>query len=213
MVKETATEWSLRTWKDRHVDGYFPNSVQHKGWKIYDEPPVQFMELFETEDFVLEIGCGYGEWMIPVSRMVTLVAGVDIHPTLRAKCVEACDALGVKNVSMFVNDGLTLPFMAESFDTIYSISVFQHIPRSMVRGYLKEAYRVAKPGCKVGFQFRSDRKTEHPDPAEDITVNHTGDFSVGWSVNDVLDACTEVGFLGSVTSHQLHSNNFIGRKS
>lgn len=190
---ETATEWSLRTWKERHQTGYFPNSIQHKNWKVYPAPPVWFTEYCQPrkDDTVLEIGCGYGEWMIPIAPAVAEICGCDIHPLLVEMAAKKFAEHGVSNARTCMGDGTTLPFPAESFSLVYSISVFQHLPREMVCGYLHEAYRVTKPKGRAVLHFRNaDNVGPYPTPAKDIEANHTGDFSCGWTADEVLAAGT-----------------------
>ncbi len=92
---------------------------------------------------------------------------------------------------MGLGDGLTIPQPAASYSLVYSISVFQHMPRAIVYGYLREAARVMRPGGRALFHFR------HADGdgpySEDITDNHTGDFSVGWSLEEAAAACADAG--------------------
>jgi SAM-dependent methyltransferase len=191
-TQETAVEWSLRTWKERHeTGGYFPNSIQHKDWKVYAAPPVWFAEHCQPrkDDTVLEIGSGYGEWMIPIAPMVAEICGCDIHPVLVEMSAKKFASHGVTNARLCMSDGTTLPFARESFSLVYSISVFQHLPREIVLGYIREAFRVTKPGGRAVLHFRNaDNVGPYPTPAKDITANHTGDFSCGWTADEVLAA-------------------------
>lgn len=193
---ESATEWSLRTWKERHeTGGYFPNSTQHNGWRVYETPPPWFMQYCKPKpaDTVLEIGCGYGEWMIPIAPMVAEICGCDIHPVLVEMSAKKFAEHGVCNARMCMSDGTSLPFARESFSLVYSISVFQHLPREMVRGYIREAFRVTRPKGRAVLHFRNaDNVGDFPTPASDITANHTGDFSCGWTAAEVLAAGREV---------------------
>jgi len=205
--EETATEWSLRTWKERHDRGYFPNSKQHAGWKVFES----LYDWFDTiaapgpDDVALEIGAGYGEWMIPLSRRVRSVAGCDIHPDLPAKAVEKFREHGVKNAIFTLCDGTTLPYTGRAFDLVYSISVFQHLPREIVRGYLRESDRVMKPDGRAVHHFRNaDNVGPYPPLATDIEANHTGDFSCGWTADEVREAGEAVGWRCEVHDIGLH---------
>lgn len=205
VASESVTEYSLRTWKERHEQGYFPRSEQHGNWKLYEEfyPPFQASVRFGG--VALEIGCGYGEWMVALANQVTYVTGVDIHESLVTKAEELFKCHEIYNASVIKTDGLTLPFGDDSFSFVYSISTFQHLPRSIVAGYLAEAFRVLSAGGTVAFHFRSSRNWQQanlPQPAKDIEINHTGDFSVGWSRREVKHACSAAGFAGRVTSSE-----------
>lgn len=195
-MKETAEEWSIRTWKARHDVGYFPNSEQHAGWKIYDAMPEWFYLIAQPKsgDVALEVGCGYGEWMIPLAPRVRSVDGVDIHEAPLAKARELFDQYRRLNCRVQRSDGLTLPFLDGSFSLVYSISVFQHLPRSIVQGYLEETARVLAAGGRAVHHFRNaDNVGPYPPLSTDIAANHTGDFSVGWTAAEVLAAAARAG--------------------
>lgn len=204
---ETVWKWSVRTWKERHDQGYFPNSKQHAGWKIYDELPEWFNRFVRPtrEDTALEIGAGYGQWMIPLSPQVRSVDGFDIHPIPIQKGRQLFREHGIENANLVLGDGISIPFYGRWFSLIYSISVFQHLPRPMVRNYIHETERVLAPGGRVAHFFRNaDDVGPHPKPADDITVGHTGDFSVGWTPDQVAAAAEGFPWWTSVLNLGLH---------
>ena len=194
-MKETAEQWSVRTWKARHDVGYFPTSEQHAGWRVYEAMPDWFMRWArpEPQDSALEIGCGYGEWMIPLAPYARRLAGIDIHPEPIAKARELFAERGIENCEVRVSDGLSIPFSGP-FSLVYSISVFQHLPRSIVRGYIEETTRVLGAGGRALHHFRNaDTVGPYPPLAEDIAANHTGDFSCGWTADQVRCAGNDAG--------------------
>lgn len=190
---DAATRFSLDWWRGRHEapDGYFPKMDQHFDWRLYDAPAPWFLKYAEPrpDDDALEVGCGYGQWMAPLAPMVRTVAGVDIHQTLVAKFAEKL--AHIPNASMKLGDGTTLPFADDQFSLVYSISVFQHMPRAIVRGYFAEIARVMKPSGRAVVHFRG---ADGVGPySEDIVENHTGDFSVGWTLDEVATEAERVG--------------------
>jgi len=197
MSRQSATDWSIDWWKKRHDQVYFPVMEQHLDWKVYEAPPAYLVEMAQPtkEDHCLEIGCGYGQWLVPLSKMVASVAGIDIHQILADKAAEKFREHGCSNCQFVLSDGKTIPYLDESFSLIYSISVFQHVPRECVRGYFREAARVLEPGGRVLFQFRH---ADNDGPyAIDIGVNHDRsgqDFSVGWTVEEVMTEAARVGW-------------------
>lgn len=192
---ETAEQWSLRSWAARHDAGYFPNSEQHRNWKVYDRVPEWLSSRVNTSDTVLEIGCGYGEWMIPLAPHVASVTGIDIHNAPILKARELFRAAGLRNAEAYLSSGTDIPYLRDSFAVVYSISVFQHLPRSIVKGYIAETNRVLVPGGLALHHFRNaDNVGPFPPLAIDITVNHTGDFSVGWTAAQVREAGEQVGW-------------------
>jgi SAM-dependent methyltransferase len=197
----TPTDWSLAEWKRLHESGYFPNSKQHAKWRIYDKPPDWLLPHLHAKQCALEIGCGYGQWMIPVSRRVRAVFGIDIHRIPIRMAKEKFVEHDTVNALVVCSDGETIPFGQDRFDLVYSISVLQHIPRDIVEQYMAETTRVLTPGGKLLFHFRNmDNVGDYPIPAQDITVDHTGDFSVGWTAEEVTDLADRHG----VTVHEIH---------
>lgn len=189
-----AVDWSIGWWRRRHDEEYFPAMDQHRDWRVYPAPPDYLLTLagLRPDDDALEVGCGYGQWMVPVSRHVRRVFGVDIHTSLIDKADEAFEAHGVRNARVFLGDGKTLPFEDAAYSLVYCISVFQHIPREAVRGYFTEIHRVLRPGGRALLHFRyADGKGPY---SRDIGVDHQGDFSVGWTAAEALAEAERVGW-------------------
>ena len=94
---------------------------------------------------VLEIGCGIGRLLRPLSERVARVVGVDLSEEMVRRGREYCAGLG--NVELLRTDGTLAALQGESFDFVFSHIVFQHVPRkAYVDRYLREAHRVLKPG-------------------------------------------------------------------
>ncbi len=209
-----ADRWSVEWWKWRHDISYFPAMEQHKDWKVYGEEDLWFLPRLELtgSEKVLEIGCGYGQWMIPLSKHCGMVVGVDLHPSLWHKASEKFrDHLGDDhNCSMLLSNGRSLPFEDDQFQRVYCISVFQHITRSLVKGYLKETTRVLKPGGLALFHFLSDQCGLDYD--KDIVKDHQGTFSVGWSDKEIDEACKEAGLDPSTDNQFRYYSATVARK-
>jgi len=101
----------------------------------------------------LEIGCGPGRLMRPMSRHFVELHGVDVSDEMIALAREKL--ADIPNAHPHASDGSSLEqFPAESFDFIYSYAVFQHIPsRDVVFEYLRETHRVLKTGGLARLQF------------------------------------------------------------
>jgi len=106
----------------------------------------------------LEIGCGPGRLMVPLSREFGHIAGVDVSKEM----IELArrNLHDSPNAHVEVASGADLAgFDDESFDLCYSYAVFQHIPsREVVLGYLHEARRVLKTGGLLKCQFNGMRR-------------------------------------------------------
>ncbi|MCW5977334.1 MAG: methyltransferase domain-containing protein [Bryobacteraceae bacterium] len=101
----------------------------------------------------LEIGCGPGRLMRPLSRHVGEIHGVDVSDEMIRLARERLRDLPHAHVHHAPGSDLAA-FADESFDFVYSYAVFQHIPsREVVLRYLRESRRVLKPGGIARFQL------------------------------------------------------------
>lgn len=100
----------------------------------------------------LEIGCGPGRLMRPMSRHFGEIHGVDVSDEMIRLAREKLR--GIPHAHAHHNTGSDLAaFADESFELVYSYAVFQHIPsREVVFSYLAEARRVLKSGGLVRCQ-------------------------------------------------------------
>jgi SAM-dependent methyltransferase len=101
----------------------------------------------------LEIGCGPGRLMKPLSRNFGEIHGVDVSDEMIRLARERLS--GVPHAHVHATSGAELAqFADESFDLVYSYAVFQHIPsRDVVLQYLRETHRVLKPNGLARLQF------------------------------------------------------------
>jgi SAM-dependent methyltransferase len=101
----------------------------------------------------LEIGCGPGRLMRPMSRHFAEIHGVDVSDEMIALAREKLR--DIPNAYPHVSNGAGLKEFADhSFGFVYSYAVFQHIPsREVVYEYLREIRRVLEPGGVALLQF------------------------------------------------------------
>jgi SAM-dependent methyltransferase len=101
---------------------------------------------FSGRDAALEIGCGPGRLMRPLSRHFKEIHGVDVSDAMIRLARERLR--GTPNAFPHHSSGSDLKlFPDEKFDYVYSYAVFQHIPSGeVVFQYLREARRVLKTG-------------------------------------------------------------------
>ena len=101
---------------------------------------------FPGRDAALEIGCGPGRLMRPLSRHFKEIHGVDVSDAMIKLARERLR--NTPNAFPHHSSGSDLKlFPDEKFDFVYSYAVFQHIPSGeVVFQYLREARRVLKTG-------------------------------------------------------------------
>ncbi|HTS64909.1 MAG TPA: class I SAM-dependent methyltransferase [Candidatus Acidoferrales bacterium] len=101
----------------------------------------------------LEIGCGPGRLLRPLSRHFAEIHGVDVSDEMIRLAEERLR--DIPNAKAHHSSGSDLAlFPEEKFDFVYSYAVFQHIPsRDVVFNYLREARRVLKTGGLLRCQM------------------------------------------------------------
>ncbi len=112
----------------------------------------------------LEIGCGLGRLLRPLSARVARAIGVDISPEMIERARRAL--ADCPNVELHTTRGLLPMVPKATLDFVYSFIVFQHIPtKSAVSRYFREAARVLK-GDGV-FRFQVDGRPRGPRSSTD----------------------------------------------
>ncbi|MGI0056358.1 MAG: class I SAM-dependent methyltransferase [Nitrosarchaeum sp.] len=171
----TTSDWMKQAWNSRVTDGELgvinkftkstltPNEYWKKGNNIInkilgDKDHESRKLIFGKSDpqkmQVLEIGCGIGRILIPMSKIFGKVIGVDISPAMLKICKTKTQKYS--NIVLYENNGVELDMIKDnSIDFCYSVVVFQHIPeKSIIQNYLKEIKRVLKTGGIFKFQVR-----------------------------------------------------------
>jgi len=103
----------------------------------------------------LDFGCGAGRLTQALARHYEEAVGVDVsRPMLAA--AERHNALPGVSFVHNTRDDLTV-FSDRSFDLILTHIVLQHLPPPLAMGYLREFFRVLKPGGQLIFQIPTRR--------------------------------------------------------
>ncbi len=110
---------------------------------------------------VMDVGCGIGRIMKPMSQKVKKVVGVDVSGKMIGFAKEYLK--GINNIELFVNDGNSFPeIQSESIDFVYSMTTFQHMSlKGVIENNIKEISRVLKPGGKLKVQTRGYVSVPH----------------------------------------------------
>ncbi len=101
----------------------------------------------------LEIGCGPGRLLRPMSRYFAEIHGVDVSDAMVTLAKEKLR--DVPHAFPHAIGGSDLRLFPDAyFDFVYSYAVFQHIPSGeVVFSYLRETVRVLKPGGVARLQL------------------------------------------------------------
>lgn len=108
----------------------------------------------------LEIGCGPGRLVKPLSRVFGEIHGVDVSDEMIRLARERL--AHIPHAHFHATNGASLAqFADDSFDFVYSYAVFQHIPsRDVVLEYMREIRRVLKSGGIFRGQFNGRPHTQ-----------------------------------------------------
>ena len=97
------------------------------------------------EDELLDVGCGAGMLLIPLSKYVKSVSGVDLSSSLINQFRK-----NFKEANLFVSGADKLPFQKDSFNKIFVHSVFQYFPSlQYARQSILEMIRVCRKGGRI----------------------------------------------------------------
>ena len=94
---------------------------------------------------VLEVGCGAGRVMQHLSEQAAEIHGIDISAEMVSLGAERLKHLA--NVHFHHGNGYDLGSLDDaSFDVVYSVISFQHMPKTTAYNYMVEVERVLVPG-------------------------------------------------------------------
>jgi SAM-dependent methyltransferase len=111
----------------------------------------------------LEIGCGSGRLMRPMSRHFLEIHGVDVSGDLVRQARENLRDLPHAHPHQIHGTGLE-DFADQSFDFAYSFDLFPHIlSPELVLAFLREIHRVMRPGGLVRLQFNGFARSQSLD--------------------------------------------------
>ena len=133
---------------------------------------------------LLDIGSGKGNHLVGFSRCSLQAYGID----KRKECVKILKNFTIKYCDLEKDK---IPHKNNFFDFVFSKSVIEHV--SNTENFLKESYRVLKPGGRL---FVSDIVTEGELP-EDIKKNFdawSGCISGALEKNKYLETIKKAGF-------------------
>jgi SAM-dependent methyltransferase len=102
---------------------------------------------------VLNIGCGVGRVEKYLAPHVREMWAVDVSGEMIARAQERLAGLPAVRLREIGNDEYLRSFEANHFDLVFSYLVLQHLAREDAFAYLRDAFRVLKPGGKLLVQF------------------------------------------------------------
>lgn len=121
-------------------------------WERFFEPRriLARLDLTDTDVDVVEFGCGYGTFTVAAAQLTRgTVIALDIDPQMRDATETRTKARRLANVRVverdFVADGSGLPDDSTGYAMLFNIL---HAEDAV--GLLREAFRVLRPGGRIG---------------------------------------------------------------
>lgn len=131
-------------------------SVQEKDKKKIIGDIIKKLDL-NPEDSVLEIGCGVGDLLIPVSFLVDEITGIDHESCIERLRKRFCDN---KNMRLIPGNFLDLS-LKKRYNKILCYSVLQYLEnKKEVIKFIDKAVNMLNPGGKVFFGDIPNRSTK-----------------------------------------------------
>lgn len=120
------------------------------------------LKLINKSSEVLDIGCGVGRLEYKLAKEVKLCVGIDIAPSMIALAKKYIKA---ENVDFITVNGHNLKDLRNrQFDLIFSIIVFQHLPRNIFKSYVNDSYKHLKKRGRLFFQIPIYTDARPPEP-------------------------------------------------
>ena len=105
---------------------------------------------------ILEVGCGAGSLVRLLARRLGApnpITAADVNPFLLREAAQLAEADGLAGLIQFRHGNAeALPFDDDSFDCVYSVTVFEECDAGRA---IAEAMRVVRPGGRVGLVVRA----------------------------------------------------------
>ena len=154
-----------------------------KRWAEYFEPEkiLCIMGLNHNVIDVVEFGCGYGTFTIPAAKTVKgIVYAIDIEEGMIKRVAERANEEKLNNIKIllrdFVNEGSGLEDRSVDYAMLFNI-LHAEKPEDLLR----EAYRILKPGGKLGvIHWNYDPETPRGPP---MTIRPRPEQCIKWAVD------------------------------
>ena len=131
-------------------------------WSRFFDPEIILQQMGVTSDLysIVDLGCGFGTFSIPASKIVTgKVHAFDIDNEMIRQLKEKIELQNISNIELhlhdFIAEGSGLPI--NSVDYIMLFNILHHDNPVQI---MNEVYRILKPGkCAGIIHWRSDIRT------------------------------------------------------
>lgn len=154
-MEDTRTT-AARTHFDRWSETYERDSAAR--WLREVQTQALAALALDTDDVLLDLGCGTGAAVRDAAGTVRRAVGLDLSPGMIAQATERARADGIDNVEFHEGDvSGALPFEDAAFTALVCTTAFHHFPRPQAT--IAEMSRVLTPGGRLVI---ADANRRHP---------------------------------------------------
>jgi tocopherol O-methyltransferase len=147
---KTSEGWRV-IWGPHIHHGYYENNTSLTPLQAQEILIDKLAEMIEIKSNakILDVGCGMGGSSIYLAKKFgTTVTGITLSKKQVAIASQQCQFENIKNVDFKIEDALTLEsFEDNSFDIVWSLESCEQFYDKYL--FVKQAYRVLKPGGKL----------------------------------------------------------------
>lgn len=145
-------------------------------------------DYLSSSTVILEFGSGLGGNVVSIHNRCQLVYGVDINSHYIRIAKRNAKKIKAANVEFVVYNGRDVPQMRERPVTVFSLGVFERIPKDKVRSYLKELCEMLTEDGRLILYFLTERARKTP------FTNRLGDDAyVYWSELELRELMVYLG--------------------
>jgi glycosyltransferase involved in cell wall biosynthesis/protein-L-isoaspartate O-methyltransferase len=134
------------------------------------------------------IGCGYGRESKFIAQQIRHVYGIDVNNVILEKAEAFLAKNGISNFTAVLADEWQ-QIIPTNIDFVYSITVFQHITRSLVKDYIVGLSKKLSPGGKFIIQFAESSFGESDAEMKVYEPNVT------WNIQQIRNLINECGLI------------------
>ncbi len=141
---------------------------------------LKILGLQPDAEWVADFGCGYGTFSLPAAQMIQgRVLALDLDQKMLDHISGEAAQANIQNIDFVLRDFIAQGTGAATASVDYSM-LFNILHHEQPVSLLQEAYRIAKPGGKVGIMhWRHDAATPR---GPDLSIRPRPEQCVQWAV-------------------------------